>query len=466
MENMSSAVHELATKHLGEFKLRKNELVAEYCPFCNGGSSHDKYTFGIGLYNGAYSCKRGSCGVTGSFKSLCEHFGEIPPSGIVSPTFINTGVKQNKVYNRPDPEKLLPVTDEILSYFAARKISEETVNAFKIASDEHGNIVFPFYRDDTLVYVKYRRPEKYRKGSGPKEWQESGTEPILFGMDNVSFSQPLIITEGQLDAMSLFEAGNTNVVSVPCGCNNLDWVPNCYDWLENFNQIILFGDQDEPGITMMQTLLKRLGEDRCMMAPTYPDLIVDGVATRQCKDANEILFCYGAEGLNDVLKMCQPAPIEGILNLADVPFIDQSQVKRIYTRIPMLDQSIGGFGEGGLTVISGKRGEGKSTIGGELLLNAIEQGHTVAAYSGELAASRFLEWIFSQATERRYMEAKTDPRNGKTYATVPIAIQERIRKWIDKKFFLFDNTTVDQGSLIDSLVYCLRAPVWMHAVPC
>ena len=64
--------------------------------------------------------------------------------------------------------------------------------------------------------MKYRAPHK-PQGKERKEWQASGTRPILFGMDLCSFSQPLIITEGQIDAMSLYEAGARNVVSVPCG---------------------------------------------------------------------------------------------------------------------------------------------------------------------------------------------------------------------------------------------------------
>ena len=453
MDKMSSAVVALAEKHIGEFTLRNGELKAEYCPFCHGGDNGDKYTFGIGLYNGAYSCFRGNCGVKGSFKQLCNHFGEIPDEDLAMPTLIATGAKQQKTYDRPDPEKLLPVTEEIITYFLTRRISEDTIKAFHIAADENGNIVFPFYRDGELIFEKYRKPKKFVKGNGPKEWGFKNGEQILFGMDNVSLNKTLIITEGQLDAMSLYEAGQTNVVSVPSGCNGMDWVTLCWDWLENFNQIILFGDSDEPGIQMMQTLTRRLGEDRCMMAPQYPELVVNGEhKNRPCKDANEILYCYGPEVLSKLVDSCEPAPVHGILNLSDVKLVDPSSVDRIYTRIPMLDQTIGGFTAGSLVVISGRRGEGKSTISGEFLLQAIQQGKNVAAYSGELPAHRFLQWIMAQATERKYLEVKTDSRNGKHYAMVPKDIEGRIRKWLDGHFFLFDNTTVEQGTLIDSLI--------------
>ena len=449
MDKISSAVIELANKHFDNFKIRNGEVVVNECPFCHGGENHDKNTFAIGLYNGAYSCLRGNCNEKGSFKKLCDFFGE--NANIESPKVVITNTM--KSFDKPDAAMLHPLTEEIITYFACRKISEETLKDFGISSDEEGNIVFPFYKDNTLVYVKYRKPQKYTKALGPKEWSMKNTEPILFGMDQVSLNSRLIITEGEIDALSLYEAGIRNVVSVPCGCNYMDWITTCWDWLEHFQQIILFGDSDEPGVQMMQTLTKRLGEDRCMIAPQYPELVADGKHFgRPCKDANEILYAYGPEMLQELIDQCEPAPLEGILDLSSVPFVDPSKVERIYTRIPALDQAIGGFSAGGLTIISGRRGEGKSTVSGTFLLNAVQQDYKVAAFSGELPAHMFLEWIMLQACENKYIEWREDERNGKRYAAVPMEIQERIRNWLREKFFLFDNSFVEEGSMIDSVI--------------
>lgn len=431
----SNDILKFCDKHIGEYRIRNGQAVAKYCPFCNGGGSGDTETFAIGLHNGAFSCLRGGCGRTGSFRELCEFFGERPAHMVSMPVS-----RAKKLYVLPNPSEFNPVTEEIVNYFASRKISKETISAFKICSDKNGNIVFPFYRSGQLTYVKYRRPRKHKKEDGPKEWGMSNTEPILFGMDLASFNQPLYITEGQLDAMSLYEAGVTNVVSVPCGCNNLEFITLCWDWLEKFQQIVLFGDSDEPGIEMVTTLMRRLGEDRCMIAPEYPELLINGEpAGRPCKDANEILFSYGKEGLKTIADSCEPAPIKGILNLADVTIVDPSVKPRVFTRIPSLDHAIGGLAEGSVTIFSGKRGEGKSTVGGQLLLNAIQQEYPVCAYSGELPAPTFLNWIMLQATENKYIAAKTDTRTGKNYATVPYEVQRRIKEWINNKFFLFDN---------------------------
>lgn len=435
MNNIASAVINLAQTHFEDFKIRNGQLVTTFCPFCNGGSSHDKDTFAVGLENGAFSCLRGSCGKTGSYKELCELFGEKPVVSISS----FKAKEHKKNYVLPQIE-LKPITDEIETYFALRKIGRNTLEAFGVSSDTNGNIVFPFYRNSELTYVKYRKPKKHTKEDGPKEWQMANTEPILFGMDNVSFNKPLIITEGEIDALSIYEAGYHNVVSVPCGCKNMDWVSICWEWLDKFKQFILFGDSDEPGQEMVNSLLKRLGEDKCMIPPAYPEMIVgDTNLNRACKDANEILYAYGEDGITQLIERCEPSPIKGILNLADVPFVDPTNLPRIYTRIPSLDSAIGGLGEGSVTVWSGKRGEGKSTMAGTIALNAVQQGMNVCAYSGELPAEKFLEWIMLQATERKYIEHRIDPRSCKEYAVVPHDVQKSIRKWLDERFFLFDN---------------------------
>ena len=94
----------------------------------------------------------------------------------------------------------------------------------------------------------------------------------------------MILEVGQLDEMSLYECGARNVVSVPCGCSNLDWIDHCWDWLERFQSIVLFGDSDEPGRKMVREVVRRLDEARCSVVEEYP-LKPDG---ESCKDANEI----------------------------------------------------------------------------------------------------------------------------------------------------------------------------------
>lgn len=247
-----------------------------------------------------------------------------------------------------------PPSDEIIRYFATRGIAPETMAAYRVASDDQGNIAFPFYNGAEMVYVKFRRPRQPLKGE-PKEWQDKGCKPILFGMDLCSFSLPLVITEGQIDALSLYEAGARNVVSVPGGCENLDWIEHCWDFLEKFKTIVLFGDCDEPGRKMVRNVTRRLDEARCMVVDEYPQK-PDGTS---CKDANEILTTLGPDALMATLASAKAVPLKGVIQLAEVTPYDPTSVPRIKTMIPALDEALGGLIEGGMTVFTGKPGDGK-----------------------------------------------------------------------------------------------------------
>lgn len=458
MEDWSlyDAIVDFADRTFDDYYIKNDELIPDYCPYCEGGASGDRYTFAISLETGAWNCKRGKCGESGTFRKLIDDFAKGLHYNVKMENEKMTMIKQ---YDCPDESILHPLTEKAINYFATRKISEDTLNAFKVSCDENGNIVFPFYRDDKLTFVKFRVPEKHIKGSGkPKEWAKSNTEPILFGMDNVSFDDKLYITEGMIDALSLYEAGVTNVVSVPSGCENLEWLNICEDWLSNFEEIVIFGDNDDPGVKMQMAVMRRLGEDVCMLPPEYPEFIWNGKDyNRLCKDANEILFIYGPKVLKQIADECEPAPIEGMINLGKVKYEDPFVQPRITTGIPDLDNMTGGFGYGDLVILSGKRGSGKSTITGGFMLNAMNQGINVAAYSGELSTSNFMNWLALQATERKYIEYKTNQQTMKNYAVISDDIRQRVQEWFDGKIWLFDNTA-DMGELPeDTIIRKFRA---------
>lgn len=170
-----------AQRHLTPYALHGSELIPEFCPVCHGGERGDRHTFALNIEDGVYVCKRGTCGVRGRFEHLAELFGE-------RAELLRPAARPQKQYELPEITPA-PLTGEIVSYFERRKISRETLEAFRVGSDAQGNILFPFYRDGALVYVKYRAPRK-PQGKERKEWQASKTRPILFGMDLCSFAQP------------------------------------------------------------------------------------------------------------------------------------------------------------------------------------------------------------------------------------------------------------------------------------
>lgn len=94
----------------------------------------------------------------------------------------------------------------------------------------------------------------------------------------------------------------------------------------------------------------------------------------------------------------------------------------------------------------------KSTLCSQLLLAAIQQGYNCCAYSGELPAYNFLDWICHQATKREYIGYKVSQQSGKTFTFVGEDAMERIKKYLDGRLYLYDNSCISDEDLSKSVI--------------
>lgn len=140
--------------------------------------------------------------------------------------------------------------------------------------------------------------------------------------------------------------------------------------------------------------------------------------------------------LNNIDK---PAPPDGLILVSE--HRKKKNTKVVASGFNKLDRKTGGFNQGSLTVITGKRGEGKSTYAGQIALNAVNQGHPVCFYSGELNADMFQEWIVSQAAGHNFMNEYEDQFGAIRYQVDAYA-EPRIREWLGQNLILYDNSVV------------------------
>ena len=459
--DLRQKIIEFSDQYLAPYQIKTSgqdeKVIADLCPFCHGGShGKDKHTFALFTLNGVFVCKRGSCGRHGRFEELVKELtGEE-----IKVNRANSTQKSEKQYVLPSSE-VYPPTEEIYKYFELRKISRATVDKMRIGSDKNGNIVFRFYWNGEELFRKYRHPRKCQPNE-QKEWQDSGTQSILYNMDETTYSQPLCITEGMIDSLSLYEAGITNVVSVPSGCSNLDWIQNCWQFLDKFRTIILFGDSDQPGRQAVETWAKKLGEYRCLIVRDYPQ-IPGSDPPRYCKDANEILYRFGESAIIEMVESAEEIQMRGLIDVGDIVPYDPTTIPRISSGIPTLDQCIGGFMEGSLVVVSGLSGGGKSTITGQFTLSAIETGHKACAYSGELSKEKFLSWLTYQCAGPNYITIKYDAFLKKNIPFVPPDVQQRIQQYLKGKLFLYDNKEIFQKTQAESIIEMFTLAVQRHS---
>ena len=251
------------------------------------------------------------------------------------------------------------------------------------------------------------------------------------------------------DALDVDAVGG-NAVALAVGAGFQD-LRACRPFLEAFPSVFLaLADRD-----MAEVTAEAFGE----YAPWLSVLLPAEGAFRGFQNCREVLGDGGRGAVDRLLMGAVERPAPGLLDLAAVEGEDLRGIPSVLSGIAELDRSIGGFYAGELSVWTGKRGGGKSTFLDQLLLEALDQGHRVCAYSGELSARRFKQWASLQAAGPTHVAAVRDPSSGKTMYTVPPIIQRLLDEWWAERFFLYDNRIAAAGgeeSILAVFEYAVR----------
>ena len=420
-EFKSSDVWDFANYIGAEVKQKGNELFFKYCPQCKGGGG-DKETFSVNLETGAFKCFRASCDYHGHFVELARDFG-----------FKLDDEQERKYRKLPQPK--IESKPKAIEWLEKRGISADVVKRYKITvqKDNDNILVFPFYDEQGVMqFVKYRKMDFDKERDKSKEWCEKDTMPILFGMAQCEDFTRLVITEGQIDSLSVASCGIKNAVSVPTGALGFTWLANCWDWINKFEEIVVFGDYEKGKITLIETLEKRIqGKVKCVRCEDY-----------LCeKDANDILRKYGKEAIIKAVENAELREVKYVKRLANVEEVNLTDLPKIKTGIRQLDRVCGGLLRGHVVLLSGKRGEGKSTFMSQIVAEAIEQDNAVFVYSGELPNYHFKNWLDLQIAGNKYVSTRQNEYGDNEYYLTDDTVKA-INKWYYDKAFIFDNSAV------------------------
>ena len=224
-----------------------------------------------------------------------------------------------KVYSRPvTPEQFNEVSTNVETWFGTRGISKQTLSDLKVTegsewmpqtSKNENTIQFNYFMGDQLINIKYRDGRKNFK-------LYKGAEKVFYNINSVVGYDWCVVVEGEMDVLALHEAGIKNSISVPNGAtlnsNNLDYLDNCIDYLDDKVKIVLAVDADDAGQALKQEFIRRLGAEVCFL-----------VDFNGQKDANEYLVENGASALRNAIHDATQVPLEGVTTLYDI----QDEVK-------------------------------------------------------------------------------------------------------------------------------------------
>lgn len=171
---------------------------------------------------------------------------------------------------------------------------------------------------------------------------------------------PLIITEGEKDALTLLAAGYPHVISIPNGAGNRPEV--CFapfmTWLQQFSRIVICGDEDRAGRVMKKNLTAFFTSMRMMVAVCR--------MSHGCKDINEVLCTYGMEEVKHVVDGVEWPKSRDIVRVGDDREGIISVLNGHYDHGysigygPCTDQHLKLTDEGGLIVVTGRPNSGKT----------------------------------------------------------------------------------------------------------
>lgn len=274
-------------------------------------------------------------------------------------------------YTIPEWKNKTDLSPKIVKWFEDRKISQKTLLKAKVTEgiesmptktgfENINTIQFNYFRNGELVNTKFRGPKKLFK-------LVKGAELILCGLDSLKGKKEAWAVEGEIDMLSLIEAGFDNdtmgVISVPNGAsekkNNLVYLSNCFKEIEHIEIWHLGFDNDSNGRKLREDFADRMGKHKC-----------DYIEWKDKKDANDVLKWYGVEGVRECCTNPIKFPLEGAFTISDIAM----EISDMYEN--GLDKGVSiqlkdfwmRFVKGYITVITGIPGHGKSEAVDEITL--------------------------------------------------------------------------------------------------
>lgn len=249
----------------------------------------------------------------------------------------------------------------------ARGISEETCRryGYRVGEYEGRKVHFaPYYNDGAVVACKIRDKDKKFKVIG------EGSKLPLFGQQLFTSSKMLVVTEGEIDCMSVSQSlGNKwPVVSVPNGAQGAKKsVQTNLDFFSGFETVVFMFDMDEPG-------QKAASECAALLAPGKAK-----VAHLPLKDPNEMLLQGRVQELVQAVWQAKQYRPDGIVSAGDLwdSISKEEETDSVPYPFLGLTEKTRGLRRGELCTVTAGSGIGKSAFVREIAHHLLSMDETV-----------------------------------------------------------------------------------------
>jgi len=417
-----------------DYQVQSGQIVLKTCPFCGDPKGH----FYMDQDTGAFFCHK--CQERGNLITLQKYFGDYnrQERNTMNKPFIKKQADIQQAFPEKDnskvvltPERAFKANERLKSDPSAlayvtdtRKISMAAIDHFKIgleiSKDGERWLTIPHFTGGSLINIKSRSIPPQEKTFR----RVSGCPSILFNQDVLKDKPPMVyLCEGELDAVSLWDQGEKNVIAVTAGAGSFQ--PEWFDQLKGIEKIILCYDPDEAGQKGAREAARRLGYDRC-----FNVVLPDG------QDANE----YFQEGhdIADFYRIVAEAKrfdVQGVASFTDclkeLEKDHQSpiQTKGLLTGVLSLDcLNPRGMKPGELWVIAAPPGVGKSSLALQITTHQAFTGTPSLFFSLEMNIGSVTEKIIQATTEKENIGFHEIQKTHEIYQGKPLYLGRTVVK--------------------------------------
>ena len=337
-------------------------------------------------------------------------------------------------------ESFTPIQGEVVA-LRKRKIREETCRKYGYRSINFSGSVAQAC-DVRLADGSYVAQKVRMKDKGFSVVGTLNAKPLI-GMHLFSGGRKLIITEGEIDMLTLSQVQSNKypVVSLPNGCSSAAKVITAnLEYLSNFEEIILCFDMDDVGQEAAKACADILmgNNVKLMQLPL--------------KDPNEMLVAGRTEELINAIWNAKKHRPDGLLAVEDVM---SSALKPVESGLPWmfdgLNASSNGRHFGEIVLLGAGTGLGKTDL---MLQQAnydiVELGEKVGFFLLENDPEEVLQYLAGKNDHRKYYEPNHPDQSDKE------SMAESFKRYIDK-CFIYDNFGLCEWERVKSkLLYLIH----------
>jgi replicative DNA helicase len=369
-------------------------------------------------------------------------------------------------------------TDLAQSFFKQKKISESIArNVYGVHTTNneillHGHEVID--GSWSCVYTKRRKLDlsMYEmNGNKSKEIQIKGGLSAFYGLpslyaQNGQEKRIALICEGQMDALrvateldkeGLFQ--NVAVLSVPTGGASLltAWnnTPFFRKWFSRCERVVIIPDADSTGKKMVEQAKECLCADKTYILDLTK---ITGIrfTEKHGADISDAFDKFGFSG-KEIFSHAEHLPVDGLVTADNIDI--KANEEGIRSGFITHDYNDSGLKFGRLTIVSGVRGHGKTTMAMQMVFCSAMQNIKSFCFFGETSEGAVVGRFARMCALDGEIEPKTTLAGRTDYLVNPIA-EERFKKKYGKSITLYCKEQVkDKGNVFDEMMKRMKIAV-------